>query len=51
MIIEFLKSNKKEYFDLIMKSSKRKSLLKQIESTWLKIEKDLDKDLKLILKK
>jgi hypothetical protein len=51
MITEYLKKNKKEYYDLIMKVPKRKSLLKQIDGLWVKLEKDLDKELKLILTK
>lgn len=51
MITDFLRNNKKEYYDLIMKVPKRKSLLKQIDGLWVKLEKDLDKELKLILTK
>ena len=49
MITEFLKKNKKEYYNLIMRTPLRKTLLKQLDSLWLKLQKDLDKELKLIL--
>tara|TARA_B100000686_G_C16474140_1_gene803655 strand:+ start:63 stop:218 length:156 start_codon:yes stop_codon:yes gene_type:complete len=50
MITDYLKKNKKEYYDLIMKLPKRKNILKQMDGLWLKLEKDLDKELKQLLK-
>ena len=49
MITEILKSTKPEVFEMIQKNSQTKSLLKQIDSIWKRIEKILENDLKKAL--
>jgi hypothetical protein len=51
MISGILKSNKPEVFQLIQKNSSAKSLLKQIDNLWKRVEVLLEKDLKKILGK
>ena len=51
MITEILKTNKPEVFEMIQKNSSAKSLLKQCDGIWKRIEMMLQKDLKKILVK
>lgn len=50
MISEILKSNNPEVYEMIQKNNSAKSLVKQMESLWKRIEVMLAKDLKQIMK-
>tara|TARA_Y100000593_G_C4202584_1_gene282631 strand:- start:437 stop:595 length:159 start_codon:yes stop_codon:yes gene_type:complete len=49
MISQIMKNNKPEVYELVMKNNSAKSLLKQIDSIWKRIEVMLEKDLKKAL--
>ena len=49
MISNILKSTKPEVYEMVMKNSSTKSLLKQIDALWQRIEKMLEKDLHKLL--
>jgi len=51
MISEILKSNKPEVYELVMKNNSAKSLLKQIDNLWKRIEVMLEKDLRNVLRR
>jgi len=46
MISNLLKAHKKEIYSLAQKSSQGKSLLKQLDNIWAKIEKLIVKEMK-----
>lgn len=50
MISDILKSNKPEVYEMIQKNNSAKSLVKQMESLWKRIEVMLEKDLKQMMK-
>ncbi len=49
MISNILKSTKPEVYELVMKNNSAKSLLKQIDNLWKRIELMLERDLKKAL--
>jgi hypothetical protein len=49
MFSEILKTNKPEVFEMIQKNNQTKSLLKQIDGIWKRIEKVLETDLHKLL--
>ena len=46
MISNLLKEHKEEIYKLVMKNNTTKSLLKQIDNLWKRVEVLLEKDLK-----
>jgi hypothetical protein len=49
MFSQILKKDKPEVFEMVMRNSTTKSLLKQIDGIWKRIEMMLEKDLKKLL--
>tara|TARA_Y100000593_G_scaffold87040_1_gene166840 strand:+ start:1305 stop:1463 length:159 start_codon:yes stop_codon:yes gene_type:complete len=50
MITEIIKEHKLEVYEMVQRNNSAKSLLKQIDGIWKKIEVILQKDLKRIMK-
>ena len=51
MISIILKEHKEEIYKLVMKNNTTKSLLKQIDNLWKRIEMMLERDMKKLLGK
>jgi len=51
MISTLLREHKEEIYKLVMKSNSAKSLLKQIDGIWKRIEMMLERDMKKLLGK
>ena len=51
MISNLLKEHKEEIYKMVMKSNSAKSLLKQIDGIWKRIEMMLERDMKKLLGK
>ncbi len=49
MFSQILKKDKPEVFEMVMRNSTTKSLLKQIDGIWKRIEMMLEKDLHKLL--
>ena len=50
MISQLLQEHKKDLWRLIIKNNSTKSLLKQMDGLWKRVESILEKDLKQIMK-
>ena len=50
MISQLLKDQKVDLWDLIQKNNSTKSLLKQMDGLWKRVESILEKDLKQMMK-
>ena len=50
MISEMIKKHKEEIYKMVMRNNTTKSLLKQMDGLWKKVEVLLQKDLKQIMK-
>ena len=50
MISQLLQEHKKDLWNLIQKNNSTKSLLKQIDGLWKRVESILEKDLKQMMK-
>ena len=50
MISEMIKKHKLEVYEMVMKNNSTKSLLKQMDGLWKRVESILEKDLKQMMK-
>ncbi len=50
MISQLLQEHKKDLWNLIQKNNSTKSLLKQMDGLWKRVESILEKDLKQMMK-